>query len=148
RPLGRGAMGEVFLATDTESGAQIALKLVYKGPDTEDQEILDAERLGADLQKQVAAADPRVCNVNRYGELNGDLFIEMEYVEGQDLSTVLSRGPWAPMEAARVAIDLCEMLEKLCSFTASIGDKEFAGVIHGDLKPKNIRLTSDGRVKV
>jgi serine/threonine protein kinase len=148
RPLGRGAMGEVFLATNEETGQQIALKIVYKGPDPEDEEILKAERLGAELQKQVAAIDPRVCAVKRYGEINGDLFIEMEHIDGEDLSTILSRNPLAPVDAAHIAAELCEMLQHLQAFITTIDDKQFEGVIHGDLKPKNIRLNALGQVKV
>src|ERR1051326_8430059 len=93
RLIGRGAMGEVYLARDTESQRQIALKIVYKGPEAEDQDVIDAERLGAESQKRLSGADRRVVFVNRYGEINGDLFIEMEYIEGEDLSTILNRGP-------------------------------------------------------
>ena len=147
RLIGRGAMGEVYLARDTESQRQIALKIVYKGPEAEDQDVIDAERLGAELQKRLSGADRRVVFVNRYGEINGDLFIEMEYIEGEDLSTILNRGPVTPGFATLVAIELCEMLEKLSAFTTTIEDREFAGIIHGDLKPRNIRLNQQNQVK-
>jgi tRNA A-37 threonylcarbamoyl transferase component Bud32/tetratricopeptide (TPR) repeat protein len=148
RILGRGAMGEVYLAVDTESTRQVALKLVYKGADAEDQEILEAERVGAELQKRVAGADPRVVAVNRYGEIDGDLFIEMEYIEGEDLSALLTRGPLTPGFASYVAMELCEMLENLRAFATTVADREFEGVIHGDLKPKNIRINTRNEVKV
>src|SRR5581483_8982280 len=147
RMLGRGAMGEVYLAKDTELHRQIALKLVYKGPDPEDQEIVDAERLGAELQKRLGGFDRRVVIVNRYGEINGDLFIDMEYIEGEDLSTILARGPLEAGFAAHIAVELCEMLEKLGAFTTTIGDQQFTGVIHGDLKPRNVRLNLQNQVK-
>jgi tetratricopeptide (TPR) repeat protein len=92
--------------------------------------------------------DARVTPVNRYGEINGDLFIEMAYIEGEDLSTIVARGPTNPGLAAMVARELCEMLENLGTFTTTIGDKQFVGVIHGDLKPRNIRLNSQNHVKV
>jgi len=113
RLLGHGAMGTVYLATDTELGSQVALKIVHRGTDPDDQQILDAERLGAELQRRLSNIDPRVCRVHRYDERDGDLYIEMEYVEGDDLSTVLGSGPLAPGMAVRVAIELCEMLEHL-----------------------------------
>jgi serine/threonine protein kinase len=146
--LGRGAMGEVYLAADTELRRQIALKLVYKGPHPEDQEVLDAERLGAELQKRLSACDPRVVVVNRYGEINGDLFIDMEYIEGEDLAGILARGPVQPGFAIHVAGELCEMLDNLRAFTTEIGGRQFAGVIHGDLKPRNIRINAQNHVKV
>ena len=147
RLIGRGAMGEVYLARDMESERHVALKIVYKGPEPEDQEIVDAERLGAELQKRLSGADRRVVAVNRYGEINGDLFIEMEYIEGEDLSTILARGPVTPGFATLVAIELCEMLEKLGEFTTVIDNREFAGIIHGDLKPRNVRLNPQNQVK-
>src|SRR4051812_44461149 len=148
RLLGRGAMGDVYLARDNESGAQMALKIVYKGPEREDQDILDAERVGAELQKRLSAVDPRVARVNRYGEIDGDLFVEMEYIEGEDLSMILARGPVQVGFAVHVAIELCDMLENLRAFTTEIGGHQFAGVVHGDLKPRNIRLNSQNYVKV
>lgn len=148
RLLGRGAMGEVYLARDTESCRDIALKIVYNGPHPEDQEILDAERLGAELQKRLSGVDRRVVIVHRYGEIARDLFIDMEYIEGEDLSAILARGPVAPGFAVHVATELCEMLAKLQAFTTDIGGRQFAGVIHGDLKPRNIRINAQNHVKV
>jgi serine/threonine protein kinase len=148
RLIGRGAMGEVFFARDAESNCDVALKIVYKGPDAEDREVLDAERLGAELQKRLSGADPRVVHVKRYGEIAGDLFIEMEYIEGEDLSTILANGPVKPSFAVYITGQLCEMLENLRAFTTTIADQHFVGVIHGDLKPRNIRLNKQNHVKV
>ncbi|MGI9075372.1 MAG: protein kinase domain-containing protein [Bryobacteraceae bacterium] len=148
RLIGRGAMGEVFLAHDTEARRDVALKIVYKGPEPEDQDILDAERLGAELQKRLSGVDRRVVTVNKYGEKSGDLFIEMEFIEGEDLSTVMVRGPVNPGFAAHVVRELCEMLENLRAFTTTIGERRFTGIIHGDLKPRNIRINKQNQVKV
>lgn len=146
RSLGRGAMGDVYLAVNRETGSEIALKIVYNDPD--DAQIIEAESIGAELQKRLSGVDPRVVAVYRYGERNSDLFIEMEYIDGEDLSALLARGPLDPHRAARIAADLCEMLENLRAFTTTIGDKQFTGVIHGDLKPRNIRIDPSEQVKV
>lgn len=148
RLIGRGAMGDVYLAHDSAAQRDVALKVVYQGPEPEDREILDAERLGAELQRRLSGVDGRVVTVNKYGELAGDLFIDMEFVEGEDLSVVLGRGPVNPGFAVHVAREVCGMLENLGAFTTQIGERQFVGVIHGDLKPRNIRINKQNQVKV
>ena len=148
RLIGRGAMGEVYLAHNGQGNRQVALKVVYRGPDPEDQDVLNAERLGAELQKRLNGVDRRVVAVNTYGELAGDLFIEMEFIEGEDLSALIARGPVNPGFAVHVVKELCEMLENLRAFTTTIGDRQFHGIIHGDLKPRNVRIDRQNQVKV
>jgi tRNA A-37 threonylcarbamoyl transferase component Bud32 len=147
QPIGRGAMGFVYLARDTETDRDVALKIVQK-IEAADEDILEAERLGAELEKRLAAVDSRVVPVNRYGNTGSDLFIEMEYAGGEDLSALISRGPIQPGFAVHVAIELCDLLENLRTFTTDIGGRQFAGVVHGDLKPKNIRINAQGQVRV
>ena len=86
----------------------------------------------------MSSVDPRVTKVYWYGEISGDLAVEMEYVEGRDLSVVLAEGPVQPGRAAVITLELCEMLENL----------RIAGVVHGDLKPKNIRIDTAERIRV
>jgi len=148
RQIGRGAMGEVYLARNLQVNREVALKIVYKGPEAEDQDILNAERLGAELQKRLNGVDRRVVAVNTYGEIAGNLFIDMEFIDGEDLSALVARGPVQPGFAVHVARELCEMLENLRAFTTSIGDRQFYGVIHGDLKPRNVRIDKQNQVKV
>ncbi len=71
--------------------------------------------------------------------MGADLGIEMEYVEGEDLFTILQRGPLEPAAAARIALALCDMLDNLGRVTP---------FVHGDLKPRNVRVMRDGQVKV
>jgi serine/threonine protein kinase len=148
RPIGRGAMGDVYLARELQSGREIALKIIQKGSDPEDQDILDAERLGAELQKRLSGLDRRVVAVHTYGDMGADLFIEMEFIDGDDLSALMARRQITYPFAVHIARELCEMLESLRTFSTVIGSRQFSGVIHGDLKPGNLRIDRQSQVKV
>jgi eukaryotic-like serine/threonine-protein kinase len=148
RSIGRGAMGDVYLARETQSGREVALKIIQRGSDPEDHDIIDAERLGAELQKRLSGLDRRVVAVHTYGDHGTDFFIEMEYIEGDDLSALMSRRQINYAFAVHIARELCEMLENLRTFTTIIGSRQFSGVIHGDLKPGNLRIDRQYQVKV
>lgn len=148
RLIGRGAMGDVFLAREMQANRQVALKIVQKGSDPEDEDIVAAERLGAELQRRLSGVDRRVVAVNTYGDMGSDFFIEMEFIDGEDLSTLMTRGQVNDAFAVHVARELCEMLENLRAFTTTIGERRFSGVLHGDLKPKNVRIDRQNQVKV
>lgn len=148
RRLGRGGMADVYLASDTEQGVEVALKVVEIRPDRDSCDILEAEQRGAVLQEEFCRVDPHVPRVHGYGRLNGHFFIDMEYVDGEDLAERIGRGPLAASEAARVAIELCDCLQKAHEFEAALGDRRIRGIIHGDIKPKNVRLNREGHVKV
>ncbi len=148
RQIGHGAMGDVYLANDPRTGRGLALKLVYKGADADDVEILEAERVGAELQRRLQGVDSRVVAVYEYGETAGYFYIAMEYVDGEDLSMLISRTPMHPGFAVYVARELCDMLENLRCFTTVVGDRHFYGAVHGDLKPRNIRIDKRNHVKV
>ncbi len=143
-----GGMGRVYLAVDTTINRDVALKLIEHGSDPESEEIVDAERRGAILQARLCGLDPHVTIIHHYGDLDGFFFIEMEYVEGDDLSEVLRKGPLGVPFALRIASEVCEVLETAHTFSATIGDDRYHGIVHGDIKPRNIRLRRDGLVKV
>jgi len=143
-----GGMGRVYLALDTETNRQVALKLIEIGADPERKEILEAERRGALLQARLCGLDPRVAVIQSYGELDDFFYIEMEYVEGQDLSEVLAERPLGIPFAARIGSDICEVLHHAHTFNAEIDGHQYRGIVHGDIKPRNIRITPDGQVKV
>jgi eukaryotic-like serine/threonine-protein kinase len=146
--VGRGAMGQVFRAKDTVTLNDVALKVVEAPLTGEDRDIIEAERFGAELQRRLNLADNRVVRVNRFGDLEGSLFVDMEYVDGQDVATALARGPLDAKFAAYVARELCQTLENLRAFKTTIGTRHFCGVIHGDLKPRNVRLDRRNAVRV
>ncbi len=148
REIGRGGMAAVFLAEDPRSARQVALKLVPTGEDREAKEVLDAERWGARLQAKFADSCDLVPRVYEEGDEPPYYFIAMEYVQGENLSDLIARGPVAPAEATRIGIALSQFLKAAHGFKATIDDREFWSLVHGDLKPRNVRVADDGSIKV
>ena len=148
REIGRGGMAAVFLAADARHSRQVALKLVPIGRDREAQEILEAERWGARLQARLAEACGLVPRVYEEGDEPPYYFIAMEYVHGENLSDLISRGAATPLEATRIASALCRFLDTAHRFKTSIDGREFWSLVHGDLKPRNVRLSDNGDIKV
>jgi len=146
--IGRGGMAAVFLATDTRTSRRVALKLVPTGNDREAREILEAERWGAKLQEQFCRVSGHVPVVYEHGTEWGYFYIAMEYLEGLNLSEVIAAGPLASERAARIAVQLCEFLEAAHGFEVTIDGRPLRSLLHGDLKPRNIKVTPDDRVKV
>jgi len=148
REIGHGGMATVFLAEDTRHGGEVALKLVSMAADREGREVLDAERWGAKLQSRLADACGLVPRVHEDGDQPPYYFIAMEYVHGENLSDLIARGPVEPAQAVRVASELRRFLDVAHSFRTTIDGREFWSLVHGDLKPRNVRLTESGEVKV
>jgi len=146
--IGHGMAGSVFLARDTRTGQRVALKRVPHGTDHDALEILAAERWGAELQKQLSHISAHVPTVYEHGDHESGYYVAMEYLDGENLSTVISRGPIEPERAAGFAIELCLFLEDAHRFKAVIADREFRSLVHGDLTPRNVRITSSQNVKV
>ncbi|HLI84590.1 MAG TPA: serine/threonine-protein kinase [Bryobacteraceae bacterium] len=146
--LGRGGMADVYLADDGELHHPVALKLIEHAADPEISEIIEAERRGIHLQAHLAAIDSRVVRIYDSGDLDGYFYVAMEYVDGQDLAELLRRGPLAPEAAVDIAIAVAETLEHAHTLDVAIDGKDFHGIVHGDIKPKNIRIDSRGQVRV
>jgi eukaryotic-like serine/threonine-protein kinase len=134
--LGRGGMGVVYLAQDTKLDRRVALKLPRL--DTSNS----ADRLAL-LQREAKAAaalnHPNIVHLYSVEEFEGLVFITMELVPGRSLRQLLSAG--TPLPLARTLSLTCQMADGLACAHA-------AGVIHRDLKPGNIMVTSDDRVKI
>jgi len=143
--LGRGGMGEVYRAHDLELGQPVALKFLT-GPARAGayaQAVGFDERARARLRNEVRLArqlaHPNVCRVYDIGEAHGDLFLSMEYVDGEDLAALLKR-------IGRVPIDKgIEIARKLC---AGLAAAHARGVLHRDFKPANIMIDSRGEVRI
>jgi serine/threonine protein kinase len=136
--LGRGAIGDVYLAWDPEGRREVALKVVRTL--RTDPEMLQAEKNGVALQEQLSRVAPQVASVYERGEDDGFFWVAMEYVDGTDLSQRLHQGPLPEDRAASIACQLCDMLEACHNFSAEVGGRKVYGIVHGDIKPENIRL--------
>ncbi|MDQ6760102.1 MAG: serine/threonine protein kinase, partial [Acidobacteriota bacterium] len=134
--IGRGGMGEVYRAHDLKLAQQVALKFLP-------QETAADETTRARFYNEVRMArqvsHPHVCRVFDIGEANGQPYISMEYVDGEDLRALLRRIGRLPNEKA------LEIAHKLCAGLAAAHDR---GVLHRDLKPANIMIDDRGQVLI
>jgi Protein kinase domain len=134
--LGQGGMGEVYRADDLVLGQAVALKFLPPEA-TNNPQALDRFRNEVRIARQVS--HPNVCRVYDLGEIDGQLFLSMEYVDGEDLGVLLRRIGRLPETKA------LEVSRKLCAGLAAAHEK---GVLHRDLKPGNIMLDSCGQVLI
>jgi serine/threonine protein kinase len=146
--LGRGGMADVYMAVDTTSGYSVALKLIEYADDADTRDSIEAERRGAELQARLAAIDDHVVRVFDAGDADGYFYVAMEYIDGQDLHELMRGRPLEPAFAADVALAVARTLESAHGLQVSIGGKDFHGVVHGDIKPKNVRINARGEVRV
>ncbi len=133
--LGAGGMGEVFLAEDTRLGRQVALKFLTSS-DSADPEA--RERLVREAQAASLLRSPHIAVTYDLVEHGTDLFIAMEYVEGELLSTRLTRGTLATPEALEIAMQVADALD----------EAHTRGIVHRDIKPANVMVTNRQLVKV
>src|SRR5215467_3808416 len=134
--LGRGGMGEVYRATDLMLGQPVALKFL---PEEASRNPRLLERFHGEVRVARLVSHPNVCRVYDIGEVEGMPFISMEYVDGEDLSSLLTRIGRLPSDKA------VEAARRLCSGLAAAHDR---GVIHRDLKPANIMMNKRGEVVI
>ena len=147
RKLGRG-MTDVYLAFDQQAERQAVLKIVEESPDSFTQLVMQAERRGAELQRQLHQLDPRILEVYEFGDLDGYFFLAMQYVEGHTVAQILqNEKQLGPRRAAYYAAEVCSQLHRLHSFHADIEGQRRA-VVHGDIKPSNIQIGEQDEVKL
>ncbi len=148
RKLGRGGMADVYLAQDPDQERTVALKVIEMGPDADSRDTIEAERRGSELQKRLAEIDPRVVKIFDMCDMDGYFGVAMEYVEGQDLSDLMRHGPAPVDDAVDIALAICQTLHNAHTLEVTIDGKECRGIVHGDIKPKNIRIDNENRVRV
>ncbi len=137
RPLGKGAMGVVYLAMDTILDREIALKVMVSGI-ADDPELL--KRFEREAKAVARMQHPNVVNVFDLGShTDGSPYMAMELLRGEDLSKALRQVP--PMSVDKKVNVLVQVL-------AGLAHAHQAGIIHRDIKPANIFLNHDGTVKI
>lgn len=133
--LGRGGMGDVWLAEDARLRRRVAVKLVT-GPEPSGEHA--QQQLLREARAAAALSHPNIAAVHDVIEADGGIAVVFEYVEGQTLAARLARGPLPAGEAIAIALDL----------SAALAAAHARGIVHRDLKPANIVLTREGAAKV
>ena len=134
RPLGRGGMGQVFLARDTRLGREVAIKML---PEAFAGDPRALERLRREARTASALNHPHIGTIHDLGEDGGRPFVVMERVEGRTFVEVIAEGP-DPEAAARLGRQVAEALAAAHA----------AGLVHRDIKPSNLMVRADGYAKV
>jgi serine/threonine protein kinase/tetratricopeptide (TPR) repeat protein len=127
--LGEGGMGIVYAARDRRLNRSVALKMIRGRSQPE-----AAERLRREARAAASVNHPNICQLYDFGEEEGDLFIAMEYLQGESLAARLASGPLSLGEAVQITLAVLAALDALHSH----------GLMHRDLKPSNIFLTPHG----
>lgn len=129
--VGRGGMGEVYRADDLRIGQTVALKFLSHHGHT--QRLYEEVRIGREV------SHPNVCRLYDAAEVDGQVFITMEFIDGEDLASLLRRvGRLPPEKGLAVSRDIC----------AGVAAAHEKGVIHRDLKPANVMVDGRGRARV
>ncbi len=133
--LGKGGMGEVYRADDLSLGQQVALKFLPEL--AADEQTLERFRNEVRIARRIS--HPNVCRVFDIGQADDLVFLSMEYIDGEDLASLLRRIGRLPGDKA------AEIARKVCAGLAAAHDK---GVLHRDLKPANVMLDGRGEVLI
>ena len=136
REIGRGGMGRVYLASDARLGRTVALKAL---PPQLTREPSHRDRLSREARAAALLTHPGICTVYALEELNGELYIATEFVEGHTLREEIGTG-------RRPSLDT--MIATGRELASALASAHAKGITHRDLKPENVMRTLDGRIKV
>jgi eukaryotic-like serine/threonine-protein kinase len=136
RKLGAGGMANVYLAEDQELGRRVAIKILNERHANDEQFV---ERFRREAKNAAGLSHPNVVSIYDRGEAEGTYYIAMEYVEGRTLKDLIRRRGPSPVP---IAIDYTRQILQALRFAHR------AGIVHRDIKPHNVIVDSDGRVKV
>jgi serine/threonine-protein kinase len=136
RKLGSGGMANVYLAEDQELGRRVAIKILNERHANDDQFV---ERFRREAKNAAGLSHPNIVSIYDRGEAEGTYYIAMEFLDGRSLKElIVSRGP-APVS---VAIDYARQI------LAALRFAHRNGIVHRDIKPHNVLVDSEGRLKV
>ncbi len=133
--LGKGGMGEVYLAEDTRLERKVALKFLSEALTGDSWA---KRQLAKEAQAAAMLDHPNICTVYGLEEIDGYSFIVMQYVEGETLADLICQG----------ALESDQVTDIARQIVGAVAEAHAHGVIHRDLKPKNIMVTATGQVKV
>ncbi|MGH9939106.1 MAG: serine/threonine-protein kinase, partial [Blastocatellia bacterium] len=133
--LGAGGMGEVYLAQDTRLGRQVAIKLLT--PDAA-QDPTAKRRLMREARAAAALNHPNIVTIHSIEEADDSVFIVMEYVEGETLTTRIRDGK----------LEFIPLLDIGAQVADALAAAHSVGLVHRDIKPSNILITREGQVKL
>jgi serine/threonine-protein kinase len=134
--IGRGGMGEVYRADDLKLGQPVALKFLPADVERDPDRL---ERFLTEVRMSLRVTHPNVCRVFDVGQIDERHFLSMEFVDGEDLASLLRRIGRLPEDKA------IEIARQLCAGLSAAHDE---GVLHRDLKPANIMIDGRGRAKI
>ncbi len=134
--LGRGGMGEIYRADDLKLGQPVALKFL---PDHLLNDSAALSRFHREVRVARQVSHQHVCRVYDIGEVDSRQFLSMEYIKGEELSSLLRRIGRLPSDKA------IEIARQLCAGLAAAHNQ---GVLHRDLKPSNVMIDGDGNVRI
>ncbi len=136
KKIASGGMANVYLGQDQEIGRKVAIKILSPNYASDKSFVARFKREAQILAK---LSNPNIVKIYDWGKYNGSYYICMEYIEGSSLKEIIDRkGIISPRAAARYAVQICEALEAAHS----------NNLIHRDIKPQNILITTDNTVKV
>src|SRR5208283_2726740 len=134
--LGRGGMGEVYRAEDLKLSQVVAIKFL---PEALSRDAGALARFHSEVRIARQVSHPNVCRVFDIGDVEGIPFLTMEYVDGEDLASLVRRIGRLPQDKAS------EISRQICAGLAAAHER---GVIHRDLKPANLMLDGAGKIRI
>src|SRR5215467_4600172 len=134
-PLGAGGMGEVYRATQSSLGRQVAIKVLASASASDPERL---RRFEQEARSASALNHPNIISIYDVGRENGTSYIAMEFVDGRTLRELMNAGPLGIKKSLQIAAQVADGLAKAHS----------AGIVHRDLKPENVMVSRDGFVKI